>query len=48
LNIDEIKKKIKEGKDIIGREDNFIKISIDESYPRYLINNINNFKDWIV
>ena len=34
-------------KDIIGREDNFNKIEIDKSFPIYLQNNINLYKDWI-
>ena len=48
LSVEEIKKKIDSGKDIIGREDNFKKVSIDNTYPNYLINNLNNFKNWII
>ena len=47
LNLDEIKQRIVKKKDIIGREDNFNKIEIDKSFPIYLQNNINLYKDWI-
>ena len=47
LNINEIKKRIENGKDIIGREDNFKKIELDKSFPDYLINNKAKYKDWI-
>ncbi len=47
LNLDEIKQRIIKKKDIIGRNDSFCKIEIDESFPAYLQNNINIYKDWI-
>ena len=47
LNLDEIKRRIVKKKDIIGRDDNFNKIEIDESFPVYLQNNKNLYKDWI-
>ena len=47
LNLDEIKQRIVKKKDIIGRDDNFNKIEIDASFPVYLQNNINLYKDWI-
>ncbi len=47
LDLDEIKQRIVKKKDIIGREDNFNKIEIDKSFPIYLQNNINLYKDWI-
>ena len=39
LNIEEIKKRINEGQDIIGRKDSFIKVNLDNSFPKFLINN---------
>ena len=48
LNVENISKKINEGKDLIGREDIYKKINFDESFPDYLINNKENFKNWIV
>ena len=47
LNINEINKRIVSGDDIIGRDDNFKKTELNESFPSYLINNQNLFKDWI-
>ena len=47
LQLNEIKTRILEGKDIIGRKDNFIKIEIDKSYPDYILNNKIVLKDWI-
>ena len=47
LNLDEIKQRIVKKEDIIGRDDNFKKIEIDQSFPVYLQNNINLYKDWI-
>ena len=48
LQIDEIKKKIIVGEDIIGRNDNFEKVELDNSFPEYLITNKGNYKDWII
>ena len=48
LDKDEIAKRIVDREDIIGRNDKFKKIDLDNSFPEYLIKNLNNFKDWIV
>ena len=48
LNLNEIEKKITLGKDIIGREDNYKKIEIDNSFPKYILKNIKQYKNWIV
>ena len=48
LDKDEITKRILDREDIIGRNDKFKKIDLDNSFPEYLIKNLNNFKDWIV
>ncbi len=48
LNLNEIEKKIALGQDIIGREDNYEKIEIDNSFPKYILNNIKQYKNWIV
>ena len=47
LNIEEIKKRIENRDDIIGRNDSFNKIKIDETYPKYITNNLSKFSDWI-
>jgi len=48
LHMDEIIKRIELREDIIGRNDKFKKVDLDNSFPEYLIKNLNNFKDWIV
>ena len=35
-------------KDIRGRNYEYKKVNIDNSYPKYIINNFNKFKDWII
>ena len=47
LRLDEITKRIKNKEDIIGRDDKFEKILIDDSYPDHIIKNKNFYKDWI-
>ena len=47
LDINEIKKRVVKGEDIIGRDDNFNKVPLDSSFPAYLIENIKKYRDWI-
>ena len=47
LSLDSINKMFTEKKDIIGRNHNYKKVSIDKSFPSYLIDNISNYKEWI-
>ena len=48
LNVDSIKKMINEKKDIIGRGDNYQKIEIDNTYPEYLLKNLEMYKTWVI
>ena len=48
LNLEEIKKRITEGEDIIGRKDNFIKVNLDGSFPDFLLNNKSFYSDWLI
>jgi len=48
LKIDEIEKRIKTGQDIIGRKDTYKAENLDASFPNYIIENKNLYKDWIV
>ena len=48
LQLDEIKKRMNLGQDIIGRNDIYEKIEIDSTFPSYILENKNLFKDWIV
>jgi len=45
--LEEIKKRVKGGDDIIGRNDKFLKINIDQSYPKYFLDNLTKYKSWI-
>ncbi len=47
LNISSIEKKVMEGKDIIGRDDDFVKVKIDNTFPKYLIDNNEKYSSWI-
>ena len=47
LNLSEIDSRIKKGLDIIGRDDFFTRVEVDDTYPKYLLNNINNYFKWI-
>ena len=49
-NTDEkkINQKIQEYKDIFGRNLNLQKITIDESFPDYILNNKKRLEDWII
>ena len=38
LNLSEIDNRIKKGLDIIGRDDFFIRVDVDDTYPKYLLN----------
>jgi hypothetical protein len=43
-----IEDNIKNNKDLLGREHNFKKKEIDDSYPDYIVNNQKIFKEWII
>ena len=47
LNMNSIREKINNQRDIIGRDDNFKKIPLDSSFPKYLITNLKLYSDWI-
>tara|TARA_S200000501_G_scaffold297687_1_gene284028 strand:+ start:333 stop:1148 length:816 start_codon:yes stop_codon:yes gene_type:complete len=48
LNINEIKKRINNGLDIIGRNENFKPILLDDKFPNYILKNKHQFEEWIV
>ena len=47
LDLKLIEKNIKLGLDIIGRDESFYKIEIDNSFPKFLKKNINNYREWL-
>ena len=48
LNLQEIKKRINLGQDIIGRNELYKPVKLDNSFPKYILENKNIFKDWII
>ena len=47
-NLDNIKKNIDNLVDPFGRDLRLKKIKIDDSYPKYLLQNLELYKDWIL
>ena len=47
LKLDSIENLIKDNKDIIGREDTYIKIELDKKFPKHLFNFKDKYKEWI-
>jgi beta-1,4-mannosyl-glycoprotein beta-1,4-N-acetylglucosaminyltransferase len=47
-NLKNIEEKIKKGQDIFDREISYKKVPIDESFPQYILDNKEKFKDWII
>ena len=48
LSVDEIKKRVTSGDDIVGRKDRFEVINLDKRFPEFIIQNFEKYKDWIV
>ena len=47
-NIQNIESKIKKGKDLFDRNIKYKAIKVDETFPKYIFDNREYFKDWIV
>jgi beta-1,4-mannosyl-glycoprotein beta-1,4-N-acetylglucosaminyltransferase len=47
LDVDEIEKKIFLGQDIIGRKETYSIKKLDNTFPDYIIKNIDQYRDWI-
>ena len=43
-----IEERIKNNQDVFDRGHNLKKIDIDDSFPDYIVNNVNYLKDWII
>tara|TARA_B100000029_G_scaffold422941_1_gene429905 strand:+ start:1803 stop:2612 length:810 start_codon:yes stop_codon:yes gene_type:complete len=48
LNLESIRNKVNFGDDIIGRDHKYKKIKIDKSFPKYLLENLDNYSKWVV
>ena len=47
-NPETIKEKINMGKDIFDREISYKKVQIDNSFPKYIVDNKEKLKEWII
>ena len=43
-----LKKKIDQKIDLFDRGNRLIKIDLNHNFPRYLLNNIKKYKEWII
>ena len=43
-----IEEKIKNLKDVFNRDINYKKVELDNTFPKYILENLDKFKDWIV
>ena len=47
LEINEIEKKIKLGEDLFNRNQKYIKVELDNNFPKQIFDNIDKYKEWI-
>lgn len=47
-NLEKIKKVIDTQKDLFGRDQIYEKINLDNFFPKYILNNKDKFKEWII
>ena len=45
-SLDAIRSAIKEGRDIMGKGERFQLIQLDDRFPRYLVDNLDRFREW--
>ena len=48
FSIKNIEEKIKNKKDLFNRNYNYKKINVDDSFPEYILQNLEKFKEWII
>ena len=48
MQLDEIKKRMNLGHDIIGRKEIYKTQKLDSSFPKYILENKSVYKEWIV
>ena len=48
LDLDEIKSRVNNGKDIIGRNETYKAIKLDDKFPHFIIKNQDRYKKWII
>ena len=47
-NIEKIKERMKQNKDLLGRDYRYEIIELNKDYPEYILNNKEKFKEWIL
>ena len=47
LEINEIEKKIKLGEDLFNRYQKYIKVELNNNFPKQIFDNIDKYKEWI-
>ena len=47
LELETVKENVKNKKDIIGRKDEFNKVTLDHNFPKYLLDNLSKYKEWL-
>jgi beta-1,4-mannosyl-glycoprotein beta-1,4-N-acetylglucosaminyltransferase len=47
LSVKQIEDSIKKGRNLVGKEEYFKKIEIDNTYPEYILKNIEKYESWI-
>ena len=47
-NLEKIKNKLEKNEDLFGRNFNYKKIELDESFPEYILENKSKFEPWII
>lgn len=48
LSVEQIESSIKEGRNLAGKKEYFKKIEIDDTYPKYILQNLVKLKEWII
>ena len=47
LSVKQIEDSIKEGRNLVGKKEYFKDIEVDNTYPEYILKNIEKYKSWI-
>ena len=47
LDENKIKEKIEQGLDLLGRKEKFKVVKIDNNFPKFLLENLSKYSDWI-
>ena len=48
LNVNKIDKSIKQGLDLFNRNQKYIRVNLDKTFPKFIFDNKNKYKDWIL